>query len=238
MPRSSPNKRGGLQRRRNRSGNNRPTFRGMRSIVPSFNTRPSWTRKFRFNAVSTGTAAIYSNCLLSLIAIDSSTTNSLACTYIISSIRIKSIQVYGYKSDGTNGIVEISLAWAGQFGRDIELNAIGNGVNPAYITSSPPAETSARFWRVSNSNESERLLSIHVGDDATIVDLTVEFTLCDGPASYGTYSVNEAAANVFYCSLDSLNSAGSGVGTGILAPDGVGSINLATRVPVSPASAE
>jgi hypothetical protein len=194
-------------------------------------------RKIRYTATGTGTSIVYRNCLLSLIAADSSTVNSTNAVFLISSIRIQRCKVYMPNSGGTEGFQSTSMVWHSQFGKDTEIQAVGNGVQPACIDSRPPKLSGASFWSLMNQNESEKILSIHVGDSSMIVDIWIEFTLADGICSYGVFGANQAAANILYLPLDSLNSASSAGGSALLAADSLAQAVLTGRTSVSPANA-
>jgi len=211
-----------------------------RSLMPKqYKSNPTAVRKFRFATVPTsssiGVCSIYRNCLLSLIAIDSSTTALTSVAFLISSIRLMRLKVWDLGDpDSIGQLSNISVMFFSQTGRNEEFTATGNYVTPAQLSLVPPKHSLASNWSLSNQLESDLLFQINTTTTNVVVDIEVEYTYDSGVISFGTFASTSNVANLTYADLDCLNAAGSAAGTQNLRPVANKRIILATRTGVSP----
>jgi len=220
---------------RNKNKSNRNAGNPFPSV---YQAHPTIKRKIRYVSTATvGTAIVYRNCLLSLIGADSSTASSVAISFLIASIRIKKVEVWQSVSDGSGSFDTVSLVWHSQFGKDVEITATGNPMRPAHFVARPPAMSAASFWSVMGSNETEKIMSIHYGDTSFTLDLTFEYTMADGLASYGTMSTTLAVANIVYFPLDCISVSSTG-GTNLLVASNLTTNILTARTAISPQNAQ
>ncbi len=206
-------------------------FKVQSTVFPT-NTKsqPIQTRKMRFAATTSGTSVVYRNCLLSLFATAATATTSTVGAALIRSIKVDRVALWAHGT-GSEDFISVRLIWSSSLAAQVETVATGNAVHPAHITEAPPKDTRAGFWSLRNQNESEELFRIEVPSSSTvIVDVTFSYTLDDGGAATVTFSVAQSQG-IFYGRLDNLNSAGSGVGTGIFLPQALSNAAYASRTP-------
>ncbi len=98
------------------------------------------------------------------------------------------------------------------------------------ISQRPPPGSLAGFWTTSNEDESERLCYVQVLG-GSIVDVEVSYVLSEGSVSTGTGTTGQYT--IRYAHLDCLDGSG-GPGAQNLAPMGLSTTALLTRVGVSP----
>jgi len=211
-----------------------------RSLMPKqYKSNPTATRKFRFGTTqgssTVGVCSVYRNCLLSLVALDSSTSSLTSVAFLISSIRLMRLKVWDLGDpDNIGQFSNISVMFFSQTGRNEEYTATGNYVTPARLSLTPPKHSLANNWSLSNQLESDLLFQINTTTTNVVVDIEVEYTYDSGVISFGTTPGALTSATLSYADLDSLNAAGSGAGTQNLRPIANKRIVLATRTGVSP----
>jgi hypothetical protein len=214
-------------------------FRG-RSMMPmQYKSNPTACRKFRFGTVqgssTIGVCSVYRNCMLSLIAMDSSTSSLTSVAFLISSIRLMRLKVWDLGDpDNIGQFSNVSVMFFSQTGRNEEYTATGNYVTPAHLSLKPPENSLANNWSLANQLESDLLFQINTTTTNVVVDIEVEYTYDSGALSFGTTGAGLAVATLGYCDLDSLNAAGSGIGTFNLRPIANKRIGLTSRTGVSP----
>jgi hypothetical protein len=127
-------------------------------------------------------------------------------SYKVLNVTIRSLPVIGTSST-------VVLEWRGTQAKDVRHQDTSMGINPALISSSPPAGTACSFWSSVAGNEV--LFTISCPSDS-VVDLTVDLVLTDGlGAFYGT--VGTATDSAFSVKpLDSI----IGTSAGHLQPQG------------------
>ncbi len=107
-----------------------------------------------------------------------------------------------------DSFVNTFLTWKGERSPDIVISATGNAIEPAYISSKPPAKSLAGFWVSNNTDDIDQVLMNINPEPGTIVDLYITFTF--GTGATRTCSItNPALTGVGYASLDNAVAAGT-----------------------------
>jgi len=207
-----------LRKRRNRR-------RGPRTggLLPLVQTQKIYSQVFRFRATGALSTTVFTRCLTNLYHVASTTTTSSG---IIGAFRIRMIKVFAIADGGSNTEFNtVSLTYAGGlYGRNQEFTAAGSTAMPGKIIRAPPSQCSARFWHSvpltgAISGNGEPLFAISSLGAGVIVDLSIDYTLCDGTSLPGSsLTVAAATAGVLYTnSLDNSTTSGSS-GTNSLQP--------------------
>jgi len=198
---------------------------GNRSILPLVQSQPKVRQIFRFRATSALVSVIYVRDVLNLYHV---ATTAVVSYGVIGAFRIRRVKMFTIAEGGSGTEFNtIALTFqGGLYGRNQEFTAAGSSAMPGVISQTPPKDSSAAFWHSvpltgAISGNGEPLLFINSQTTGVIVDLDIEFTLCDGSGLMGAaLTVVAATAGVFYTNnLDNSTSSG-GVGNNNLIPVG------------------
>jgi len=202
---------------RRRLNNNKKTNRRNKgnSIVPIVVSQPTLRTTFRFRAQAAASSTIFVRDIYNLLYI--AATNilgySIIAAYRILRIDLNSIAPGGA---GTEFNTNALTYYGGLFSRPTELTSAGSSAMPGRIVSFPPKSSGASFWRSvpttgAISNNGEPLFSISSLGAGDILDLYLQFILCDGSSLVGS-SLTLAAATpglLYTNSLDNSTTSGA-----------------------------
>lgn len=210
MPKQGKNARKAERHLEKISQANRLTF-----YPPSFEPRVQFVHKFRFRdstAISEAAPTIVTkNCILNLLLAVSTETTTVQATRLISSFRIRHIEMWVMR-DAAMGLTE--LRWLGGNSPSKETSIYGTMAHPGYMKSKPGKGCLAGDWQnVSSADLS--LFSITNAENFTVLDLTVDLILADSyentaEAQTEVTLTAATASGLYACGLDNVL-AGTGV---------------------------
>jgi hypothetical protein len=160
--------------------------------------------KFRFLASSSFIGSINTQTMMGIAGVmASSTTNAYV---IASTMKINSIEAWTPPAS-QGSAATVSLIWAGYNNapeREVSDTTVSVST-PAYIKSSPPTDSLAKFWFNQVSNQNIFVLNAPVG---TIVDVDVDFILFDdAEVQTAVVLIGATAGLMYYSPLDGFGAA-------------------------------
>lgn len=185
MARRSNNVKGSRAPRR--GGRQQAAGSGM-SNPPPFRPTISCSHRFRFeNSTRGGSSTVTRGDILSMVVVAMSST---ATVRILESVRLRSVEMWANPQSFGAGPPSMQIEWKGENAPSTVISDTSMGVRPAHIRSRPPARSSAQWWSMSGSQESDELFSL-VLPNYCIVDVVVDMRFVDtenpssGPSSTG-----------------------------------------------------
>jgi len=212
-----------MPKRRNNARRIPRSTRMTPNIIPVVQTQKIYSQTLRFRATGAISATIFTRCIYNIFHVAQT---NVVSNGIIGAFKIRTVKLIGIADGGANTEFNtIALTFAGGlYGRNQEFTAAGSTAMPGKINKRPPASSSANFWHSvpltgALSGNGEPLLLISSLGAGVILDLTIQYTLCDGPTLVGpSLTVVAATAGVLYTnSLDNSTNTGA-VGTNSLQP--------------------
>jgi len=212
------NKQNKQMRKQKRNSN-----RSFKTMLPVVVSQPINRMTFRFRATAAVNTTIYVRNIYNLLHV--ALTNVLSAD-IIGSYRINAISMYAIADGGAaTEYNTIALTFmGGLFGRNQEFTAAGSTANPGTLRLFPPSNCAANYWHSvpqlgAISGNGEPLLQLSSLSAGVIIDLTIQFILCDGSFLIGPQLtvVGATAGTVYTNSLDNSTNAGA-VGLNTLQP--------------------
>jgi len=190
MPRSLSNRARGLGGRRSRAGGNRP---------PSISSNVTLSHRYRFTSTS-GTATALTPQSIALAAGSMCTVSNTTVQCLFSSVRLKRLTLWAPPS-AQGSFVTCSVEWIGfNQANTVEVSDTSNSVaTPAYISTSPPPATLAKFWQLSSVTTN---LCTVVAPTGTIIDAEVDLIIGDDEAGTSIGVSAGTLGNLYYLSLD------------------------------------
>ncbi len=216
-----------------KSRSNKPAKRGKREnplpFPVAYSSQPVLRRTIRYKASSAMSGVVVTRgCVECSVIAKSANASSTEALSLMDSFRIKKIRIWAVNDSSPTAMTTISLLWQGSQSPTKEMTANGNAQYPARIVSKPPSMSTSSFWSNEGSTDTEILFML-TGPAGTIVDLTYEYVLHDGAnGDLLQLAAATTAVGLFYPPLDSL-SASNTAGTGLLVPQGLSSLNLASQ---------
>jgi len=214
-----------MARRHRRAHKRHRTRRSMPSILPVIPSQPRYFQIIRFRAQSALSTTIFVRDILNIFHLATTAVTSAA---IIGAFKIRKVCIYSIADGGVGSEFNtMTLTFQGGFlGRNIELTSAGSTAISGRIIGIPPKSSAASFWRSvpltgAISANGEPLFSMSSLGQGVIVDLHIDYTLCDGTSLQGAnLTVAGATVGALYTnSLDNSTTSGAS-GTNSLFPVG------------------
>jgi len=140
---------------------------------------PSFTHRFRFAAITTlSRVPVTRGNLLNLIEVETGTTSAVR---ILESLRVVDVEGWA-PTTSAFASQELSFEWNGDNSPSTIHNDISMNLAPAHVLTQPPRDSSAKWWSISGTNETEILLYITAPSGA-VVDLRVNARVIDHEAA-------------------------------------------------------
>jgi hypothetical protein len=166
--------------------------------IQQFNATVNLKHRFRYysNGTATNVTVTRANLLNNLMVNISSSTGHWA---IISAIKVDRIEMVSPSgallTQGT-----ISVEWLSTYGPSVIVSDTSNSTAiQCVVRSSPPRNSLASFWSLSNSNESDTLMNLN-SPAGTVVDVFVTMVLNDGINSRNATTTNSGTQGILYAS--------------------------------------
>jgi len=145
---------------------------------PPFIPTVKFTHKFRFTNSGVATAVpVTRGNLLNLIQMATSVFTSVR---VFAAVKLVSVEVWT-PPPTTLGTAKVSLEWKGANAPSTIKSDNAMGVLPAHIHTSPPVDSSSKWWSISGSNESE-VLFVLTTDVSSVLDVVVLCSMIDDDA--------------------------------------------------------
>lgn len=168
------------------------------SFPAPFVANPVFTRKFRFQAVSSEAKDADYVTMASLQNLQFIPTSGTTALGAFSAIRLKSVEVWGNAS-GANTLNTISLDWLSPDAPNKEIAVIGNTVQPAHLKVKPPKYAAAYRWYAGQllaQNTPTSIVAstpyafaIQSSTAGAMIEVTVDFTLFDDDTLNNPFAV-------------------------------------------------
>lgn len=211
-----------------KNGKNRKNGNGRRAIVVIGKKGPFRTLKsvypmnisLRFNTSSplTGDAPIYRRDLINLlfVATSSTTASSIIAAIKINHIRLTLVQVPGSTTIQTSNF---DFQWTTRYGPSSLMNAVGNPLHPATVSTKPPNNSLAGVWTNTDTDAlDDPLFTVACASAGLIVDINFDFTMAIGVDGATTLTTSAASTGVLYVNrLDNSTAVGT-IGPGFFQP--------------------
>lgn len=175
--------------------------------MPPFRPTISLKHTFRYaNGSNNGAFSITRANLLNqlLVAISAVTT-----TRLLQAVRLRSVEIWTNPTALGSGPNSTQIEWVGENSPSTIISDTTMGVTPAHIRTTPPQDSSNRWWSISGTSESDVLFTMSLALDS-IIDVTVDLRYIDqeGPTAgdvpvgatvgklYGNYLDGHASAKL------------------------------------------
>jgi len=223
MPRFRNHRRSNHSRRR--KVNNTKLGRRVQanSITPQVVSQPTLRSTFRFRAQAALSSTIFVRDVYNLLFIAAT---SILGYPIIAAFRITKICLYSIAPGGAGTELNTNAItyYGGLYTKPTEYTSTGSSAQPGIIVSFPPTNTGASNWRCvpttgTISNNGEPLFSVSSLGAGDILDLHLQYILCDG-STLASSSLTLVAATpglLYTNSLDNSTTSGTS-GTNNLQP--------------------
>lgn len=164
---------------------------------------PSFTHRFRFTAGSSLTRTpVTRACLLNLIEVE---TGMATAVRVFESIRVVDLEVWA-PTTSSFASQEIAVEWNGANAPSTIRSDVSMNLAPAHVYTLPPRDSSAKWWSISGSSESEILVYL-TAPSGSIVDLRVNARVIDHEAATAAEApAGGTAGQIVYNYLDGLAS--------------------------------
>jgi hypothetical protein len=201
------------------------------SIRSTGNNTPRFPTPFKSNQVLQTTLRYTSKALAPLTVTRKTILDSLLIagynnggalnqmTRLCTSVRLKKIRAWSIQDSYYS---TLTLGWlGGQYGRETEVSATGNNIEPARITTKPPKMSSAAMWSTTGFNETEQLFVLTaINTDGVVIDLDLEcvFDSNGTPPFYAASPIGSSVivGNLYIVCLDGIGSAGNWLAQGYI----------------------
>jgi hypothetical protein len=186
---------------------------------PGFTASVASSHKFRFKVTSTvDNDYAKSSDLLNLLLMN--TGSSTTYYRLIQGIKIKKVSMWAYANSATP--VTLNMQWTSEYGpAKMVSDTSGGSTYPAHISSTPPVNSAASFWRISGVDETQVIFTIDA-PIGTIIDVDCDLYLQDNVTGlYNPVAVTGAVTGtlgiMYGSALDQSNSA-------VIKPEGLLSV--------------
>lgn len=137
---------------------------------------PQFMKRLRYNILNAGAVPILRNDLINLIALPFAINRAYR---LLVACRIISIKAWCIVSNaslpiGHNSTIEV--IWHSNLGMEKTVRATQMGVEPAYLTTAPPKDSTAGFWTSTHSDLTELVVTLD-GPIGSCFDITYECRL-------------------------------------------------------------
>jgi hypothetical protein len=176
---------------------------------PPFTSTLSLTHKFRFlvsNDFPLAVPVTRANLLNLVVQATTASTSSR----IFYAVRLRSIEAWSPPNTtitpGTFGTTELDIEWVGSFAPSTIKSGSSMGLENAHVNTGPPADSSAAWWSICGSNETEQLVLL-TAQAGTIFDVVLECRLMENEVPVaGDVPAGATPGKVYYDYLDGLAS--------------------------------
>lgn len=183
-------------------GNSRNKNSGFHDI-PQRNLTIKNSKVFRFRAGTTLNEQIIApNNMRGIFGLMATTTNNLQP--MCKSLRVKRITIHTPPAS-TGNYSSCGVRWIGVYGEHVLVSDTSINISrPAFITSTPPANSLASFWRTTSDSDGFMALSV---PQNSIIDLEVEWIIFDGANNVTSFLASAPLPlySIVYGYLDGLN---------------------------------
>lgn len=172
MPNQRSKRKRNTKQRRTRS---RQGF-GALGHIPPFVPTISLSHKFRFtNGSNSGVYTVTRAQMLNLLLY---TPTAVTSVRLIEAIRLTAVEIWSNPAALGSASTSLTLEWLGENGPSTVMSDIAVGVTPAHIRTSPPRDSSCRWWSMSGFQETDDLFTLSLPVNCTI-DVSVEMRLVE-----------------------------------------------------------
>lgn len=178
---------------------------------PPFIPTISLSHKFRFtNGANIGNFNITRGNLLNLLLV---TPTAITSVRLLEAVRLKMVEVWGNPVALGSPPALTSVEWIGENSPSTIVSDRGMGVRPAHVRTTPPSDSSNRWWSISGTSESDILFVLSIQANS-VVDITLElrFVETESPTA-GDIPAGAVIGQLYGDYLD-------GLASGKLAPEG------------------
>ncbi len=169
------------------------------------------SHKFRFTSdANNGVYNIDRASLLNLLVVATSATTTVR---LVEGIRLREVEMWSNPTALGSPPSSLQIEWTGENAPSVVISDTSMGVRPAHVRSRPPARSSAQWWSMSGSQETDNLFQISVPQNS-VIDLTVDLRFVEQESPTAGETPTGAALGHIYC--DALD----GVISGQLTPVG------------------
>jgi hypothetical protein len=184
-----------------RVSQNKSSDRAMTIMNPiqQINATINLKHRFRYTANNgaTNVTVTRANLLNNLMVNISSSTGNWA---IISALKLDRIEMVS-PAISVGAPSTISVEWLSTYGPSVIVSDTSNSTAiQCVVRSSPPRNSLASFWSLSNSNESDTIMNLNA-PTATVVDVWVTMVLNDGINSRNATTTASGTQGILYASF-------------------------------------
>lgn len=131
--------------------------------------------------------------LLNLYSMATTTTNQ---NRIITAIKLKRVRVWGQPAAVGAAPASVQIEWVSNQAPSTLHSDMAIGVRPAFIETKPPADSSAKWWSISGSNETEVLFKLSSVGGGIQVDIQTAVQFADDEGAVSAENGTAASATV------------------------------------------
>lgn len=175
-------------------------------MIPRFSPTLTVSKRVRFSPPgAVNNASITRKNLLNLFEIAAS---AVTAYRLFESVRVMAIEVWSPSTSGLATPAYCSIEWLGSNSPSSVVSDMSMSTYPAYIKTSPPARSSAQWWSISGSDETDTLFAITCGA-GSVVDVHLVAKLPDFEAgTLGDAPTGASTGTLYFNYLDGISSAG------------------------------
>lgn len=145
--------------------------------IPPFTPTISLTHRFRFvNGANTGSFTITRANILNMLLYTPTATTSVR---LLEAVRLLGVECWTNPVALGSPASNLTVEWLGENGPSTLMSDISVGVSPAHIRTSPPQDSSCRWWSMNGNQETDPLFTLGLPSNSTI-DIAVELRLVEG----------------------------------------------------------
>jgi hypothetical protein len=167
-----------MERRNRKSKRSRkPRNRGGGSQLqpPAFKPTLSLSHKFRFTCAAGGTVQVNRANLLNLVCVATTATTTVR---VIEAIRLRRVEIWTNPVALGSPPTTCQLEWQGSNAPSTVISDTSMGVRPAHIRTSPPPNSSNRWWSMSGTDEGDVLFDMVLPANS-IIDVTTQVRMVE-----------------------------------------------------------
>jgi len=147
--------------------------------IPPFTPTISLSHKFRFvNGANAGSFTITRANILNMLLY---TPTAVTSVRLLEAARLLAVECWTNPVALGSPASNLTVEWLGENGPSTLMSDISVGVTPAHIRTSPPRDSSCRWWSMNGNLETDPLFTLGLPTNSTI-DITVEMRLVEAEA--------------------------------------------------------
>jgi hypothetical protein len=186
-------------------GSGRPKRQGAATSLqpPPYVPTMKLSQKFRFTSgANSGTFSVTRANILDLIGYATTPTSAVR---LFEALRLKRVEIWGNNTAGA--LQNVELEWIGENSPSVIISDTSMGVRPAHVRSTPPTESSNRWWSLSGFSETDVLFSLTVPINA-IIDVQLEARVVEkeAPTLLSVLPVGATVGQLYGNYLDGITS--------------------------------